>query len=46
MEVLSSRFMLHPKAFKRSLRFYSESLGLRIYRVWGSASNPGDTRRY
>jgi hypothetical protein len=31
MEVLSSRVLLHPKDFERSLRFYSESLGLHIY---------------
>jgi predicted enzyme related to lactoylglutathione lyase len=41
MEVLSSRLLLHPKDFERSLRFYSESLGLHIYREWGSGSNRG-----
>lgn len=41
MEVLSSRVLLHPKHFERSLRFYSESLGLHIYREWGSGSNRG-----
>jgi predicted enzyme related to lactoylglutathione lyase len=41
MEVLSSRVLLHPKDFERSLRFYSESLGLHIYREWGSGSNRG-----
>jgi predicted enzyme related to lactoylglutathione lyase len=41
MEVLSSRVLIHPKDFERSLRFYSESLGLHIYREWGSGSNRG-----
>ena len=41
MEVLSSRVLLHPRDFERSLRFYSESLGLHIYREWGSGSNRG-----
>jgi predicted enzyme related to lactoylglutathione lyase len=41
MEVLSSRVLVHPKDFERSLRFYSESLGLHIYREWGSGSNRG-----
>ena len=41
MEVLSSRILLHPKDFERTLRFYSESLGLHIYREWGSGSNRG-----
>ena len=41
MEVLSSRILLQPRDFERSLRFYSESLGLHIYREWGSGSNRG-----
>jgi catechol 2,3-dioxygenase-like lactoylglutathione lyase family enzyme len=41
MEVLSSRVLLQPRDFERSLRFYSESLGLHIYREWGSGSNRG-----
>jgi catechol 2,3-dioxygenase-like lactoylglutathione lyase family enzyme len=41
MEVLSSRVLLHPKDFERSLRFYSESLGLHVHREWGSSSNRG-----
>ncbi|MDQ3793572.1 MAG: VOC family protein [Actinomycetota bacterium] len=41
MEVLSSRVLLHPNDFEHSLRFYSESLGLHIYREWGSGSNRG-----
>ena len=41
MEVLSSRVLLHPVDFERSLRFYAESLGLHIYREWGSGSSRG-----
>src|SRR5215218_9810388 len=36
MEVLSSRVLLRPKDFERSLRFYAESLGLQVYREWES----------
>jgi catechol 2,3-dioxygenase-like lactoylglutathione lyase family enzyme len=39
MKVLSSRVLVHPKDFESSLRFYSESLGLHIYREWGNGSN-------
>ena len=41
MEVLSSRVLLHPVDFERSFRFYAESLGLHVYREWGSGSNRG-----
>ena len=41
MEVLSSRVLLHPVDFERSFRFYAESLGLHIYREWGSGSSRG-----
>ena len=41
MEVLSSRVLLHPNDFGRSLRFYSESLSLHVYREWGSGSTRG-----
>ena len=41
MEVLSSRVLLHPADFERSFRFYAESLGLHVYREWGSGSNRG-----
>ncbi len=41
MEVLSSRVLLHPRDFERSLRFYAESLGLYVYREWGSGSARG-----
>ena len=38
MEVLSSRVLLQPVDFERSFRFYAESLGLHVYREWGSES--------
>jgi catechol 2,3-dioxygenase-like lactoylglutathione lyase family enzyme len=41
MEVLSSRVLLHPGDFERSLRFYAENLGLHVYREWGSESTRG-----
>jgi predicted enzyme related to lactoylglutathione lyase len=41
MEVLSSRVLLHPVDFERSLHFYAESLGLPVYREWGSGSTRG-----
>lgn len=37
MEVLSSRVLLHPVDFERSVRWYTEALGLRIYREYGVA---------
>lgn len=41
MEVLSSRMLLRPIDFGRSFRFYAETLGLHIYREWGSGSIRG-----
>jgi predicted enzyme related to lactoylglutathione lyase len=41
MDVLSSRVLLHPVHFERSLRFYAENLGLHIYREWSSGSTRG-----
>lgn len=41
MEVLSSRVLLQPVDFERSLRFYSDALGLHVYREWGSGSTRG-----
>jgi catechol 2,3-dioxygenase-like lactoylglutathione lyase family enzyme len=41
MEVLSSRVLLRPANFERSLRFYMETLGLYIYREWGSGPTRG-----
>src|SRR3954447_17456386 len=36
MEVLSSRVLLRPKDLERSLTFYGETLGLAIYREFGT----------
>ena len=41
MEVLSTRVLLHPTDFERSLRFYSDTLGLHVYREWSSGSTRG-----
>jgi catechol 2,3-dioxygenase-like lactoylglutathione lyase family enzyme len=41
MEILSSRILLHPSDLERSLRFYEQTLGLAVYREWGSGSNRG-----
>jgi predicted enzyme related to lactoylglutathione lyase len=41
MEVLSSRVLVHPTDFERSLRFYAENLGLHVYRQWGRESTTG-----
>ena len=35
MEVLSSRVLLYPADFERSIRFYGDTLGLRVYREYG-----------
>ena len=36
MEILSSRVLLYPADWERSMRFYTETLGLRVYREYGS----------
>jgi catechol 2,3-dioxygenase-like lactoylglutathione lyase family enzyme len=41
MEILSSRFMLHPRDFDRSLRFYREVLGLHPMREFGQGDSRG-----
>jgi catechol 2,3-dioxygenase-like lactoylglutathione lyase family enzyme len=41
MEVLSSRISLRPTDLERSLRFYEHTLGLAIYREWGSGPARG-----
>ncbi|MHB8671350.1 MAG: VOC family protein [Acidimicrobiales bacterium] len=38
MEVLSSRTLLRPSDFERSLRFYTGALGLRIYREYATGA--------
>ncbi len=41
MEVLGSRILLHPSEPERSHRFYRDTLGLAIYREFGSRDAPG-----
>jgi predicted enzyme related to lactoylglutathione lyase len=41
MEVLGSRILLHPSDLERSHRFYRHTLGLAIYREFGSPDMPG-----
>lgn len=41
MEVLSSRVLLRPSDLERSVRFYSEDLGLHVFREWGSGEHRG-----
>jgi catechol 2,3-dioxygenase-like lactoylglutathione lyase family enzyme len=41
MEILSSRFMLHPRDFDRSLRFYRDVLGLHPMREFGAGDSRG-----
>jgi catechol 2,3-dioxygenase-like lactoylglutathione lyase family enzyme len=41
VEVLSSRVLLRPTDLERSLLFYENTLGLAVYREWGSGSNRG-----
>jgi len=41
VEVLSSRVLLRPVDLERSLRFYGETLGLHVYREYGSGPDRG-----
>jgi catechol 2,3-dioxygenase-like lactoylglutathione lyase family enzyme len=41
MEVLGSRILLHPSEPGRSHRFYRDTLGLAVYREFGSPDAPG-----
>src|SRR3954467_2050244 len=41
MEVLSARVILRPVDLERSLRFYGETLGLGVYREYGSGDSRG-----
>jgi catechol 2,3-dioxygenase-like lactoylglutathione lyase family enzyme len=41
MEVLGSRILLRPTELARSHRFYRDTLGLAIYREFGSEDAPG-----
>lgn len=36
MEVLSSRVLVRPRDFAASVRFYTDVLGLRVYREYGA----------
>lgn len=41
MDVLASRILLHPRDLERSLRFYEQTLGLAVFREWGSGGHRG-----
>ncbi len=41
MEVLGSRVLLRPTQFRRSHRFYRDTLGLAVYREFGPDDAPG-----
>lgn len=41
MEVLGSRILIHPSKPERSQRFYRDTLGLAIYREFGTGDVPG-----
>jgi len=41
MEVLASRILLRPRDPERSHRFYRDTLGLAVYREFGSPENHG-----
>lgn len=41
MEVLGSRILLRPCEPERSRRFYRDTLGLAVYREFGSPDDPG-----
>lgn len=41
MEILTSRVRLRPTDTGRSLRFYEQTIGLAIYREWGTGTTRG-----
>jgi predicted enzyme related to lactoylglutathione lyase len=41
MEILASRILLHPTDLDRSLHFYEQTIGLAIYREWGTGPSRG-----
>jgi predicted enzyme related to lactoylglutathione lyase len=41
VQVLSSRVLLRPSDFERSIRFYGETLGLHVYREYGAGDSRG-----
>ena len=41
MEILSSRFLIHPRDLERSLAFYHDVIGLHIMREFGTGPSRG-----
>jgi catechol 2,3-dioxygenase-like lactoylglutathione lyase family enzyme len=41
VEILTSRVLLRPTDLERSLRFYEHTIGLAIYREWGTGPARG-----
>ena len=41
VEILTSRILLHPADVDRSLHFYERTIGLAIYREWGTGDSRG-----
>jgi predicted enzyme related to lactoylglutathione lyase len=41
VEILTSRVLLRPTDIERSLRFYEQTIGLAIYREWGTGPARG-----
>jgi catechol 2,3-dioxygenase-like lactoylglutathione lyase family enzyme len=41
VEILSSRISVCPADLEHSLRFYEQTLGLAVYREWGSGATRG-----
>lgn len=41
MDILASRVLLHPAGVERSQRFYEQTLGLAVFREWGSGAGRG-----
>jgi catechol 2,3-dioxygenase-like lactoylglutathione lyase family enzyme len=41
MDVLSARIILRPVDLERSLRFYGDTLGLHVYREYGTGADRG-----
>jgi predicted enzyme related to lactoylglutathione lyase len=41
VEILTSRVLLRPSDIGRSVRFYERTLGLAIYREWGTGTERG-----
>ncbi len=41
MEILSSRFLIHPRSYERSVAFYREVIGLQPMREFGQEAGRG-----